>query len=149
MENHAKELDNVLKVAVIKCTIDCSIYIKTPVGRQFLKQNQIPGHAAPTCNMSTKDLKLPPRLTPFLARRGRGTQKKHMNSNFMGTYLNSSKMNVENTNTRLNLRELQATIDVLPGNKKSVDTNDGQTLLSKVEEPISCEALNPYGTGLP
>ena len=58
-------------------------------------------------------------------------------------------MNVANMNTRLNLRELRAAIDVSPGNKKSVDTNDGQTLLSKVEEPISCEALNPYGTALP
>ena len=58
-------------------------------------------------------------------------------------------MKVENTNTRLNLRELWADIDVLPGNKKSVDTNDGQTLLSKVEELISCKSLNPYGTGLP
>ena len=56
---------------------------------------------------------------------------------------------MENTNTRLKLRELRAAIDVSPVNKKSVDTNDGQTLLSKVEEPISCEALNPYGTGLP
>ena len=46
-------------------------------------------------------------------------------------------MKVENTNTRLNLRELRADIDVLPGNKKSVHTNDGQTLLSKVEELIS------------
>ena len=71
------------------------------------------------------------------------------NSKFMGTYLNSGKMNVENTNTRLNLRELRAAIDVSPGNKKSVDTNDGHTTLSKVEEPISCEALNPYETGLP
>ena len=71
------------------------------------------------------------------------------NSNFMGTYFNSGKMKVENTNTRLNLRELRATIDVSPVNKKSVDINDGQTLLSKVEEPISYEALNPYGTGLP
>ena len=74
MENHAKELDDVVKMAVIKCTIDCSIYIKTPVGRQFLKQNQIPGHAAPTYNMNTRDLKLPPLLTLFSARRGRGTQ---------------------------------------------------------------------------
>ena len=53
----------------------------------------------------------------------------------MCTYLNSG----------LNLRELLAAIDVSLGNKKSVDTNDGQTLLSKVEEPISCEGLNPYG----
>ena len=45
-------------------------------------------------------------------------------------------MKVENTNTRLNLREQRATIDVSPVNKKSVDINDGQTLLSKVEEPI-------------
>ena len=50
-------------------------------------------------------------------------------------------MKVENTKTRLNLEELRATIDVSPVNKKSVDTNDGQTLLSKVEQPISCEAM--------
>ena len=67
------------------------------------------------------------------------------NSNFNSNF-NSGKMKVENTNTRLNLRELRAALDVSPV-KKSVDTNDGQTLLSKVEEPISCEALNPYGTG--
>ena len=58
-------------------------------------------------------------------------------------------MKLENRNTRLKLRELRAALDVSPVNKKSVNTNDGQTLLSKVEEPISCEALNPYGTGLP
>ena len=38
--------------------------------RQFLKQNQIPGHAAPTYNMDTRDLKLSPQLTSFSARRG-------------------------------------------------------------------------------
>ena len=80
---------------------------------------------------------------------GKRYTEQRTNSNFMGTYLNRGKMYVENTNTRLNLRELRAAIGVFPGNKKSVDTNDGQTLLSKVEEPISCEALNPYGTGLP
>ena len=80
---------------------------------------------------------------------GKRYTEQHTNSNFMGTYFNSGKMGVENTNTRLNLRELQATIDVSPVIKKSVDINDGQTLLSKVEEPISCEALNQYGTGLP
>ena len=78
-----------------------------------------------------------------------GNNVRRTNSNFMGTYFNSGKMKVKNTNTRLNSRELQASIDVSPVNKKSVDTNDGQTLLSKVEQPISCEAINPYGTGLP
>ena len=61
-------------------------------------------------------------------------------------------MKVENTNTRLNLRQLRTAIDVTPVYKKSVDTNDtndGQTQLSKVEEPISCESLNPCWTGLP
>ena len=58
-------------------------------------------------------------------------------------------MKVENMNTRLNQRDLGESIGVLPGNKKSVDTIDGQTLSSKVEEPISCEALKPFGTGLP
>ena len=58
-------------------------------------------------------------------------------------------MKVENMNTRLNQRDLGESIWVLPGNKKSVDTIDGQTLSSKVEEPISCEALKPFGTGLP
>ena len=82
---------------------------------------------------------------------GKRYTEQRTNSNFMGTYLNSGNMNVENTNTRLNLRELRAAIDVSPGNKKSVDTNDGHTCttLSKEEEPLSCEALNPYGTGLP
>ena len=74
LENHAKELDNVVKMAIINCTIDCSIYIKTPVGRQFLKQNQKPGHAAPNYNMNTRDRKLPPQLTLFSALRGRDTQ---------------------------------------------------------------------------
>ena len=78
-----------------------------------------------------------------------GNNLRRTNSNFMGTYFNSGKMKVENTNTRLNSRELRASIDVSPVNKKSVDTNDGQILLSKVEQPISCEAMNPYGTGLP
>ena len=58
-------------------------------------------------------------------------------------------MKVENENTRLNLRELGKTIWGSPGNKTSVDTIDRQTVLSKVEEPISCEALNPHGTDLP
>ena len=83
----------------------------------------------------------------FGTERKRHTEQR-MNSNFMATYFNSGKMKVENTNTRLNLRELRADIDVSPGNKKLFDTNDGQTLLPKVEEPISCEARNPYGTGL-
>ena len=78
-----------------------------------------------------------------------GNNVRRTNWNFKGTYFNSGKMKEENTNTRLKLRELQAAIDVSPVNKKSVDTNDGQTLFSKVEQPISCEALNPYGTGLP
>ena len=78
-----------------------------------------------------------------------GNNVRPTNSNFMGIYFNSGKMKVENTNTRLKLRELRSAIDVSPVNKMSVNTNDGQTLLSKVEEPISCEALNPYGTGLP
>ena len=70
-----------------------------------------------------------------------GNNVRRTNSNFMGTYFNSVKMKVENTKTRLNLEELRATIDVSPVNKKSVDTNDGQTLLSKVKQPISCEAM--------
>ena len=70
-------------------------------------------------------------------------------THFTDSYFNSGKIKVENMNTRLNLRALAETIGVLSGNKKSVDTIDGQTLSStKVEEPISCEALNPYGTGL-
>ena len=59
--------------------------------------------------------------------------------------MNSGKMKVENENTRLNLRELGETIGVSPGNKTSVDTIDGQTLSSKVEGPIRCEALNSQG----
>ena len=148
MENHAKELDDVVKMAVIKCTIDCSIYIKTPVGRQFeAKSNTRP---------CSTDLQHEHQRSeaPSFAHVIFGTERKRYteqrtNSNFMGTYFTSGKMKVENTNTRLNLRELRADIDVLPGNKKSVDTNDGQTLLSKVEELISCKSLNPYGTGLP
>ena len=68
---------------------------------------------------------------------------------FTDSYFYSGKMKVENMNTRLKLRALGKTIGVLPGNKKSVDNIGGQTLSSKVEELISCEALNPYGTGLP
>ena len=70
-------------------------------------------------------------------------------THFTDSYLNSVKMKVENENTRLILRELGETIGVPPGNKMSVDTIDRQTLSSKVEEPISFKALNPYGTGLP
>ena len=68
---------------------------------------------------------------------------------FTDSYLNSGKMKEENENTRLNLRELEETTGVSPGNKMSVDTIDGQLLSSKVEGPISCEALNSHGTGLP
>ena len=66
---------------VIKCTIGCPIYIKTPVGlgRQFLKQNQIPGHAAPTYIMNTRDLKLRTRLMSFPPRMGRGAQNTLVN----------------------------------------------------------------------
>ena len=78
-----------------------------------------------------------------------GKRYTEQRTNFTDSYFNSGKMKVENMNTRLNQRELGETIGVSPGNKTSVDTIDRQTVSSKVEEPISCEALNPYGTGLP
>ena len=76
-----------------------------------------------------------------------GKRYTEQRTHFNNSYFNSGKMKVENTNTCLNLRVLGETIGVSPGNKKSVDTIDRQTLSLKVE-PISCEALNPYGTGL-
>ena len=77
-----------------------------------------------------------------------GKRYTEQRTHFMDSYFNSGKIKVESMNTRLNLRGLGKTIGVSPGNKNSLDTIDGQTLSSKVEEPISCEALNPYGTGL-
>ena len=74
-----------------------------------------------------------------------GKRYTEQRTNFTDSYLNSGKMKVENENTRLNLRELGETIWVSPGNKTSVDTIDGQTLSSKVEGPIRCEALNSQG----
>ena len=56
---------------------------------------------------------------------------------FTNSYFNSGKIKDESMNTRSNLRAMGETIGVSPGNKKSVDTIDGQTLSSKVEEPIS------------
>ena len=47
-------------------------------------------------------------------------------THFTDSYFNSGKMKVENMNT-LNLRALGETTGVSPGNKKSVDTIDGQT----------------------
>ena len=78
-----------------------------------------------------------------------GKRYTEQRTNFTDPYLNSGKMKAENENTRLNLRELGETIGVSPGNRTSLDTIDGQTLSSKVEGPISCEALNSHGTGLP
>ena len=136
-ENRAQELDDVVKMAVKKCNIDCYIYIRKPICRQILNQNQIPDHAARTYNMDTRDQKLSPQLKSLSAAEGKRytEQRTHLTD----SYFCSGKMKVESMNTCLNLKELRETIGVSPGNKKSADTIDGQTLSSKVEEPISCD----------
>ena len=80
--------------------------------------------------------------------RTEGKRYTEQRTHFTNSYFNSGKMKVENMSTRFNPRALEETIGVSPGNKRSVNTIDGQTQLSKVEEPISCKALNPYGTVL-
>ena len=73
-ENHAEELDDAVKMAVLRYIIDCYMYIKNLVVRQFSNQNQMPNNAAPIYNIGTREQKILPRITTLSARRGIGTQ---------------------------------------------------------------------------